>query len=80
MTTDEMLIEIVNYKYKSSGFPYVFMDYSQFYKSWSITWRNPCDFSNQEQTKAKTPNEACKKALEFIKQNPLFFTKTPIDY
>jgi hypothetical protein len=23
MTTDEMLIEIVNYKYKSFGFPYV---------------------------------------------------------
>jgi hypothetical protein len=29
MTTDEMLIEIVNYKYKSFGFPYVFVDYSQ---------------------------------------------------
>lgn len=26
MTTDEMLIEIVKYKYKSAGFPCVFLD------------------------------------------------------
>ena len=75
MTTDEMLIEIVSYKYKASGFPYVFMDYSQFYKVWSITWRNPCEFTNEKQTEAKTPNEACKKALEFIKSNPSIFIR-----
>ena len=74
MTTDEMLIEIVKYSYKSAGFPYVFLDYSQYFKEWSITWRNPMNFSNEKQTNAKTPNETCKKALEFIKSNPLIFT------
>jgi len=74
MTTDEMLIEIIKYNYKSVGFPYVFLDYSQFYKVWSITWRNPVHFSNEKQTNAPTPNEACKKALEFIKSNPSIFS------
>jgi hypothetical protein len=75
MNTDEMLIEIVSYKYKSFGFPYVFMDYSQHYKKWSITWRNPVDFANEEFRNADTPNEACKKALDFIKNNPMLFSK-----
>ena len=75
MTTDEMLLYIVSYKYKSHGFPYVFLDYSQTFKEWSITWRNPVEFSNKEQLKGDTPNEACKKALEFIKENPEIFTK-----
>ena len=76
MTTDEMLIEIVNYKYKSFGFPYVFMDYSQSRKVWAITWRNPADFSNEQQTEANTPNESCRKALEFISNNPHIFCRS----
>lgn len=75
MTTDKMLIEIVKYKYKSAGFPYVFLDYNQYFKFWSITWRNPIDFINDNQTKGDTPYEACKNALEFIKNNPNIFTK-----
>ena len=75
MTTDEMLIEIVSYKYKSAGFPYVFMDYSQTFKAWAITWRNPREFSNEDSAHAKTPNEACKKAIDFIDQNPKWFSK-----
>ena len=75
MTTDEMLIEIVSYKYKSSGFPCVFMDYSQAFKAWSITWRNPIDFSNNNDMLSKTPNEACNKAIEFINNNPKIFIK-----
>ena len=75
MTTDEMLIEIVSYKYKSFGFPYVFLDYSQTFKAWSITWRNPNGFSNDDERMCKTPNEACKKALEFIINNPKIFSK-----
>lgn len=75
MTTDEMLIEIVSYKYKASGFPYVFMDYSQKFKAWSITWRNPIDFSNNDDMLSKTPNEACNKALLFIQENPHVFKK-----
>ena len=75
MSTDEMLIEIVKYKYESAGFPYVFLDYSQYFKTWSITWRNPMGFSNEKQTNGNTPNEACKKALEFIKNNPKIFKK-----
>ena len=76
LTTDEMLIEIVKYNYKSAGFPYVFMDYSQSFKYWSITWRNPVDFSNEKETQGKTPNEACKKALKFIKNNPSIFSRS----
>lgn len=75
MTTDEMLIEIVSYEYEAFGFPYVFIDYSQSFKHWSVTWRNPVKFKNEKQTNAPTPNEACKKALEFIKANPDIFTK-----
>lgn len=73
--TDKMLIEIVSYKYESAGFPYVFLDYSQTFGTWGITWRNPRKFSNGEQTEGRTPNEACKKALEFIKNNPEIFKK-----
>lgn len=75
-TTDEMLIEIVKYKYKSYGFPFVFMDYSQTFKKWAITWRNPADFNNEKQTEGATPNEACKKALKFIEDNPKIFSLT----
>lgn len=80
MTTDEMLIEIVKYSYKSAGFPYIFLDYSQSFKYWAITWRNPVDFSNHNQTNAPSPNEACKNALEFIKNNPNIFTHNHIAY
>lgn len=73
MTTDEMLIEIVKYKYESYGFPFVFLDYNQSFKDWSITWRNPVKFNNDDKLKGKTPNEACKNALDFIKNNPDIF-------
>lgn len=73
MTTDEMLIEIVKYKYESSGFPYVFLDYSQTFNYWSVTWRNPVKFSNKEQARGKTPHEACENAMVFIKSNPQIF-------
>ena len=76
MTTDDMLIEIVNYKYKSYGFPYVFMDYSQSRKLWAITWRNPAEFSNEKQTESETPNGACRKALDFISNNPNIFCRS----
>ena len=75
MTTDEMLVEIVSYGYRSAGFPYVFLDYSHTFGNWSVTWRNPMCFSNNKQTDAKTPHEACKKALQFIKDNPKLFTR-----
>lgn len=73
LTTDEMLWEIVKYKYECNGFPYVFLTYT--FDAWEIVWRNPVDFSNEKQTNASTPNEACKKALEFIKNNPKIFKK-----
>lgn len=75
MSTDELLIEIVSYKYESLGFPYVFLDYSQTFKTWSVTWRNPVMFSNGKNSEGSTPNEACKKALEFIWANPQIFKK-----
>jgi len=76
MTTDEMLIEIVKYDYDCAGFPYVFMDYSQTRKTWSITWRNPIKFENKDCRDAPTPNEACKKALDYIKSNPSIFSRS----
>jgi len=79
MTTDEMLIEIVKYDYKASGFPYVFLNYSDYNRKWSIIWRNPVDFNNEKQTDSDSPNEACKKALEFIKSNPSIFSKTNLN-
>ena len=75
MTTDEMLIEIVNYKYEAYGFPFVFLDYNYSFKRWAITWRNPAKFTNSDLTYGSTPNEACKNALEFIKSKPEVFTK-----
>lgn len=75
MTTDEMLIEIVSYKYESFGFSHVWIDYSQTFKVWSVIWRNPSKFSNEQQTYGKTPHEACVKALKFIKDNPKIFYK-----
>lgn len=75
VTTDELLIEIVSYQYKSAGFPYVFLDYSLTFRQWEVTWRNPVKFSNERQTMGQTPREACKKALEFIKANPDIFYK-----
>jgi len=74
MTTDEMLIEIVKYEYDSAGFPYVFLDYNSTFNYWAITWRNPIDFTNDKQNNGATPNEACKRALDFIHDNPSFFT------
>ena len=75
MTTDDMLIEIVKYDYESYGFPYVFLDYNKSFNYWSITWRNPVKFSNEKQCIGNTPNEACKNALKFIKDNSLIFKK-----
>jgi hypothetical protein len=73
LTTEEMLIEISSYKYKSYGFSCVFLTYTL--GTWEIIWRNPHEFSNNDQTLSSTPNEACKKALEFIKNNDKLFTK-----
>ena len=55
MTTDEMLIEIQKNEYKSFGFPYVFLSYSSSFNYWSITWRNPADFSNEDKIKTGNP-------------------------
>lgn len=75
MTTDEMLIEIIQYDYKSYGFPYVFMSYSKTWNVWNINWRNPVSFVNEKQAEGSTPNEACNNAMKFIKDNPKMFKK-----
>jgi len=74
-TTDEMLLEIVQYDYKTYGYPFVFLDYDKTASIWSITWRNPVEFTNQGQTYSKTPNGACKRALDFINRNLHLFKK-----
>lgn len=74
MTTDEMLKQIVNYKYESYGFPYCFLDYNYMTLEWCVSWRNPQKFDNGNVPCGKTPNEACVNALNFIKENPRIFT------
>jgi hypothetical protein len=75
MTTDEMLIEIISYQYNTYGSQYVFLDYSYMFKTWSITWRNPVEFSNDDKLLSATPREACEKALQFINERPNIFKK-----
>ena len=66
LTTDEMLIKIVEYNYKAWGFPYVFADYSKSIKKWSITWRNPTDFIN-EKHRRKIVDGINRVKLDFIR-------------
>jgi hypothetical protein len=66
-TTDECLKIFESIKYKSHGFPYIFLDYDySLSKKWSITFRNPANFENPY-TKSDTPLEACHKMFDFIK-------------
>ena len=75
MTTDEMLTEIAKYKYNSYVYKQTRLVYSQTFKDWRIEWADPIDFDSASITNATTPNESCKKALEFINSNPNLFWK-----
>jgi len=78
MTTDEALAEIVSYRYESNFFNKVSIHSSvRANGQWIVAWLSPVKFKNNASRYAKTPNEACLKALEFIKNNPQFFTKKP---
>jgi len=77
MTTDQALAEIASYRYESTFFNKVSIHSSFDHGQWLVSWSWPMKFKNESSRYAKTPNEACLKALEFIKNNPQFFTKKP---
>ena len=55
-----------NIRYKSYGFGLVFLDYNYTFKYWSMSFRNPVNFSDPS-IEAKTPIEAVHKMLDFLK-------------
>ncbi len=63
---DECLKILPKIKYRSFGFPLVFLCYDYTFAGWSIVFRNPVDFNNPD-IKAKEPLEACHKMFDFIK-------------
>ena len=54
-------------RYKSYGFPIVWLDYNYTFKHWSMAFRNAANFSNPN-IKAKTPIEAAHQMLDFLKE------------
>lgn len=62
----ELLLELSQYRYKSSGFPMFCLYYQPAFKYWSAYYRNPRDFTNPH-IEAVTPIEACKQMKEFLK-------------
>lgn len=62
----ELLLELSQYRYKSSGFPMFCLYYQPAFKYWSACYRNPRDFINPH-IEAATPLEACEQMKEFLK-------------
>lgn len=54
-------------RYKSYGFPMVFLDYQYHFKFWSMSFRNPANFSDPN-IKARTPIEAVHQMMDFLKK------------
>lgn len=54
-------------RYKSYGFPMVFLDYQYTFKFWSMSFRNSANFSDPD-IKARTPLDAVHKMLDFLKK------------
>ena len=59
------LLILAGGKYKSYGFPIVFLDYNYTFGWWSVSFRNPANFSNPE-IKAQTPTLAVHEMLDFL--------------
>lgn len=53
--------------YKSYGFPIVWIDYNYTSKCWSMTFRNPVNFSNPN-IRSKTPIDAVHQMFDFLKE------------
>lgn len=54
-------------RYKSYGFPMVWLDYNYTFKCWSMAFRNAANFKNPD-IKAKTPIEAVHQMFDFLKE------------
>lgn len=64
---EECLVVFEKIRYKSMGFPMVFLDYNYHFKSWSVCFRNPSTFSNPN-IQEKTPLEAVHKMFDFLNE------------
>ncbi len=53
-------------KYESYGFPVIFLDYDYSFRHWSVSFRNPVNFSNPD-IKEDDPLIACHKMLDFLR-------------
>lgn len=65
-TLEECLLIFEKITYESSGFPMFLLDYNYFFKYWSMSFRNPKNFSDPN-IKEETPLKACFKMLDFLK-------------
>jgi len=64
---EESLKIFENIRYKSSGFPIVWLDYNYTFKHWGMAFRNSVNFSNPE-IKEDTPLKAVHKMLDFLRE------------
>ena len=63
---EECMIILSKGHYKSSGFPFVFLDYNYTYGTWSVSFRNPVNFDNPGIAEP-TPLKAVHKMFDFLK-------------
>jgi hypothetical protein len=54
-------------KYKSYGFPIVWLHYDYSFKHWSVFFRNPANFDNPD-IQEDTPLKAVHKMFDFLKE------------
>jgi len=65
-TLEESLKIFESIKYKSYGFPIVFLDYNYAFKHWSMAFRNSVNFDNPE-IEEQTPLKAVHKMLDYLR-------------
>lgn len=66
-TLEDCLVIFEGLKYESMGFPIVFLYYNYTFKCWSMSFRNPSNFSDPN-IKTKTPLEAVHKMLDYLNE------------
>ena len=65
-TLEDCLVILTKIKYKSFGFPHVFLSFdSDLRMEWSVCFRNPVNFSNDWKGDID-PTEACHKCFEAL--------------
>lgn len=62
---EDCLLVFEKLKYKSFGFPMVFLSFDFFNKNWDFGFRNPANFENPN-INGKTPIDAIHKMFDFL--------------